>query len=229
MIVQLKGKCMRSWNIAALAAAALVAGQARATVIDASATGFQVQEKVEIAAPAAKVWASLSQFGAWWNPDHSWSGDSKNFTLEMKPGGRLFEAFPHNGGAVHMNVIFVDPGKTVILDGPLGPLMFSGTSGHLVWRLEEKAGKTTLAWVYYVGGYYPGGLDKLAPDVDKVLAEQIWRLKAYVETGKPDSASMPPPPPPLPPPPPPPPPTAQPAPPPPPPPPAPHGRRSKSK
>jgi hypothetical protein len=61
----------------------------------------------------------------------------------------------------------------------------SGATGHLVWSLDEKAGKTTLTQTYFVGGYYPGGLGALAPAVDGVLAEQLGRLKAYVETGKP--------------------------------------------
>ncbi len=49
----------------------------------------------------------------------------------------------------------VMPGKTVVLDGALGPLMFSGAAGHLVWTLTEASGKTTLTQTYYVGGYYP--------------------------------------------------------------------------
>jgi len=94
---------------------------------------------------------------------------------------------PNGGGARHLTVIFVAPGKTAILDGTLGPLMFSGAAGHLVWSLAEKDGHTTLTQSYYVGGYFPGGLDKLAPAVDGVLTEQIGRLKRYVETGKPTS------------------------------------------
>jgi hypothetical protein len=55
----------------------------------------------------------------------------------------------------------------------------------LVWSLAEKDGRTTLTQIYFVGGYFPGGLDKLAPAVDGVLGEQLARLKSYVETGKP--------------------------------------------
>ena len=69
----------------------------------------------------------------------------------------------------------------------MGPLMFSGTSGHLIWKLDEQDGHTVLTQTYYVGGYFQGGLDKLAPAVDDVLAEQLSRLKLYVETGKPTS------------------------------------------
>jgi hypothetical protein len=174
---------MRELLLAAVAVA--LGGTARAAVVDASPSGFQVKQTAEIAAPAEKVWVALGQFGQWWNGKHSWSGDARNFSLELKPGGCLCETLPHGGGVHHMTVIFVAPGKSAILDGALGPLMFSGAAGHLVWSLEEKAGHTTLTQTYYVGGYYPGGLDKLAPAVDEVLGEQVGRLKSYVETGKP--------------------------------------------
>ena len=172
---------------AALAAGlALAASAARADVVEASATGFQVKQTAEIAAPAAKVWAALGQVGAWWNSKHSWSGDAKNITLDLKAGGCWCEAnLPGGGGARHMTVVIVMPPKTAVIEGALGPLAFSGAAGHLVWALAEKDGKTTLTQTYYVGGYYPGGLDKMAGPVDSVMTEQLARLKAYIETGKP--------------------------------------------
>ena len=176
---------MKAIGLAALAALGAV-GLARAEVTDASPSGFQVQESAQIAAPADRVWTSLGQIGRWWNPQHTWSGKAENLRLDLAAGGCLCEALANGTGAArHMWVIFSVPGKTAILDGTLGPLMFSGTSGHLVWTLAEKDGKTTLTQSYYVGGYFKGGLDKLAPAVDGVLSDQLARLKAYVETGKP--------------------------------------------
>src|SRR5471030_118173 len=152
MTVQVGGTVMR-W-LAVLAVTSLAfAGAARADVVDANPGGFQVKETVEIAAPPAKVWAALGRFGQWWDSKHSWSGDAKNFNLELKAGGCLCEALPDGGGAHHMTVIFAALGKTAILDGALGPLMYSGTSGHLVWNLAEKDGRTTLTQTYYAGGY----------------------------------------------------------------------------
>ena len=179
---------MRGWSVAAVALA-LAAGAARGEVVEAAPGGFQVKETAEIAAPAAKVWVALAQVGGWWNSEHTWSQDAKNLSLDLKPGGCWCETLPGGGGAHHMSVIFVSTGKSVILEGTLGPLMFSGASGHLVWSLAEKDGHTTLTQTYYVGGYFQGGLDKLAPDVDEVLTEQLGRLKAYVETGKPAQAA----------------------------------------
>lgn len=176
---------MRNAAIALAIAGLAAASGARASVTDATPAGFQVTETVEIAAPAAQVWSALANIGRWWDPKHSWSGDAKNLHLDLSTGGCLCESLASGAGAAeHMRVIFSVPEKTAILDGTLGPLMFSGTSGHLIWSLAEKDGHTTLTQTYYVGGYFQGGLDKLAPAVDGVLTEQIERFKSYVETGK---------------------------------------------
>ena len=168
-----------------LAAALGLAGLAHADVIDSQPNGFEVKQTVEIAAPTAKVWEALGHVGSWWNSKHSWSGDAHNLSLDLKPGGCFCEALPGGGGAQHLTVVFVAPGKTVRLSGALGPLVFTGASGHLVWTVAEKDGHTTLTQSYDVGGYMKGGLDKMAGPVDGVLTEQLTRLKSYVETGKP--------------------------------------------
>ena len=41
-----------------------------------------------------------------------------------------------------------------------------------------------LTQTYDVGGHAPGGLTGLAGPVDRVLGEQLARLKAYTESGK---------------------------------------------
>lgn len=177
---------MRMVGLAAAIAALALGGAARAEVVETSPTSLQVKQTVEIAAPAAKVWAALGQIAGWWDSAHSWSGDAKNLTLDLKAGGCLCEAnLPGGGSAHHMTVLIAMPGKTAVLEGAIGPLVYSGAAGHMVWSLAEKDGKTALTQTYFVGGYYPGGLDKMAGPVDGVMSEQLARLKAYVETGKP--------------------------------------------
>src|SRR5579871_4916628 len=120
MIVQLgrRRATMLTWGMGLAMAALVAAGAARADVVDANPGGFQTHEQVEIAAPAAKVWAALGQFGAWWNGKHSWSGDAKNFNLDLKPGGYLTETLAGGtGGARHLAVIMAAPGKLGVLDG----------------------------------------------------------------------------------------------------------------
>ena len=186
---------MRLWALAVALACAVGAGSAAAEVVDANPAGFQVKETVDIAAPAGKVWAALGNIGAWWSSEHTWSKDAKNLRLDLEAGGCLCESLAGGAGAArHMLVIFAVPQKTAIMQGTLGPLMFSGTSGHLIWSLAEADGHTTLTQTYYVGGYFQGGLDKVAPAVDQVLTEQIGRLKSYVESEQdaPPAAAPPP-------------------------------------
>ena len=72
--------------ISGLAALALAAGgAARAEVVDANPSGFQVKQTVDIAAPSAKVWKSLGKIGSWWNSQHTWSQDrSEEHTSELQ-------------------------------------------------------------------------------------------------------------------------------------------------
>jgi hypothetical protein len=87
-----------------------------------------------------------------------------------------------------MMVIYADGATALRLSGGLGPLQFTGASGVLGFALKDGGGgKTNLVVTYDVGGYAKGGLaETLAAPVDKVLGEQVLRLKKYLETGKPD-------------------------------------------
>jgi uncharacterized protein YndB with AHSA1/START domain len=176
---------MRATWFPTLAAALALAGAARAEVVDAQANGFEVKETADIAAPAAKVWDALGHIGAWWNSQHSFSGDAKNLAIELKSGGCWCETLKGGGGVSHMTVIYVLPGQEVRLSGALGPLQSMGLAGHLTWTLTQKDGRTAFTQTYGVGGYARGGAGQLAAPVDSVLGEQLGRLKRYVETGAP--------------------------------------------
>lgn len=162
----------------------LLAGAARAEVTDKSAAGFEAVEKATIAAPPAKVWAVLQTPGAWWSSQHSWSGDAKNLTLDLS-SGCFCEKLP-NGHVRHMEVVFTDAGKTLRLFGALGPMLMTGSTGHLAFELKPNGAGTDLTVTFDGGGYVKGGIESLAAPVDRVLGEQTSRLKRYLETGKPD-------------------------------------------
>lgn len=164
----------------------LTPGLSQAEVIAATANGFEVKEVAVIKAPADQVYASLLQIGRWWNPDHSWSGDAANLSIDARPGGCFCEKLANGGGVQHMTVTFVMPGKLLRLSGALGPLQLEALSGSMSWSLKpvEKASELTLT--YKVGGYATRPLPAWAPDVDSVLQQQLGRLQKLVETGKPD-------------------------------------------
>ncbi|MDO8802019.1 ATPase [Phenylobacterium sp.] len=170
--------------LAALAVLSL-AGAARAEVADQSPQGFESLHTVTIAAPPAKVRAAILEVGRWWNPAHSWSGDARNLFIDLATG--CFCEKLKDGFVRHMTVVYA--GDTALrLSGALGPLQFTGASGHLAFNLKAgaDAATTVLTVTYDVGGYAKGGLaEQWAKPVDGVIGEQVGRLKAMIETGKP--------------------------------------------
>ena len=49
------------------------------------------------------------------------------------------------------------------------------------WTLKPGEGGTTVTLSYVLGGYVPSGMEQWAPRVDRVLDEQLQRLKSFVE------------------------------------------------
>jgi uncharacterized protein YndB with AHSA1/START domain len=154
---------------------------AHAEVTAVSAQGFVVQHVLSLPAPPDVVYRALTgEVGQWWNPDHSFSGDAANFTLDDRAGGCFCEALPGGGSVEHLRVVFAQPGKMLRLTGGLGPLQALAVAGTMQYRLTEEDGMTRLDFQYAVGGFVPGGLESLAAAVDQVLGEQLQRLAAYL-------------------------------------------------
>lgn len=172
-------------TLAALVFALAAAGAARAQVVDVGENGFLVRETVAVAADTARAWNALVDVGKWWDPEHTYSGDGANLTLDVRPGGCWCEKLPGRGGVEHMRVVFVDSGKTLRLEGSLGPLQSMAVSGVMTWTLTPAEKGTTVEMTYAVGGYSRGGFKDLAPGVEKVLAEQVARYRRFADTGKP--------------------------------------------
>ena len=148
---------------------------------------LEVCEEVQIAAPPERVYAALGQIGQWWSSQHTYSGDAKNLSLELKVGGCFCERLPDGGAVGHMVVDMVEPDRLVRLAGALGPLARTGSSGHLVIELSATSAGSDAVLAYDFGGYAKGGVQQWAAPVDQVLGEQMARLKRYVETGRPDA------------------------------------------
>jgi carbon monoxide dehydrogenase subunit G len=176
---------MRTSVMALGAALALTAGAARAEVADRSAAGFEVVERATIAAPPAKVWEALVHPERWWDPNHTWSKDAKNLSIDLA-GGCFCEKLPH-GSVRHMTVAYADGETQLRMFGGIGPLQLTGAAGHLGVRLKPVGGATEVTMTYDVGGYAKGGLaETFAAPVDQVLGQQVARLKKAVETGTAD-------------------------------------------
>ncbi|MBZ5553759.1 MAG: SRPBCC domain-containing protein [Acidobacteriia bacterium] len=175
------------FRLISFSAAVLILGTlAFAEVVNVAPAGFLVRHETTINAPADKVYTALtSGVGSWWSPAHTYSQDSKNLSIDARPGGCFCEKLPNGGGVSHMTVAFASPGHLLRMTGALGPLQESGIAGSMTWSLTSNATTTKVVLSYSVGGYMQGGFEKIAPIVDAVLGEQFNRFKTYVETGKP--------------------------------------------
>jgi len=153
-----------------------------AEVKDSSAIGFTIQDTVIIAAEPSDVYHSLVvDVGRWWNSAHTFSGNANNLSIDDRAGGCFCEKLENGGSVRHLEVVFADPGKTLRMIGGLGPLQAMAVTGSMTWSFSKIDIATNVKVTYSVGGYRPGGLQKMAPLVDKVMFEQLARLKEYVE------------------------------------------------
>lgn len=157
-----------------------------AEIADSGANGFTIKITTSIHATPADVYKKLVRnVGDWWDPRHTFSGDSHNLSIEEKSMGCFCEKLPNGGGVRHMEVLYFQPGQTLRLSGALGPLQELGAVGTLTFALKADGGETKLEATYALVGYQSQGMSHWAAPVDGVLIQQVTRLKNFVETGNP--------------------------------------------
>jgi uncharacterized protein YndB with AHSA1/START domain len=167
----------------------VLAGTPGQSAPQVTSSGFLVKLEANMNAPAAKVYDALVvQIGSWWDPEHTYSHDAKNLSIDPRPGGCFCEKLSNGGGVEHLRVVYIVPRETVRFSGALGPLQASGVTGSLTWKLTGGTGTTRVQLWYSVGGFIDGGFETIAPAVETMLRDQLNRLKLFVETGNPTKA-----------------------------------------
>ncbi len=162
-----------------LAASLLVAvstASLQAEVVGSAKHGFLIVIEQDVSASTTKTFKKLIDLPAWWDASHSYSGKSENLYLELKKGGWFGEKLKDGGFVKHMEVAYYKPNQSIRLLGGLGPLQEMGVDGALTMTVTKKEDAAVIKLQYSVSGFTPGGLDQLAPIVDKVLSAQVQRL-----------------------------------------------------
>jgi len=156
---------------------------AHAEVIKKDDNGFVVRHKAEVKASPQDVYKTLRAPAKWWSPDHSWTGDSKNFYMDAQAGGCFCELIPsakdgdERGSVEHMRIVFAQPGKLMRLSGALGPLQSEAVNGSLTIAIKATSkGTTIVGFEYVVGGYMRYDMDTISEAVDGVIGEQLSRF-----------------------------------------------------
>jgi hypothetical protein len=155
-----------------------------AAVADSSANGFTDKVELSVQAPPLDVYRRLVNVGDWWNSMHTFSGDAHNLSIDDKAMGCFCEKLPSGGSVRHMEVVYADSGKKLVLSGALGPLQSTASTGSMTIQLAPVGAGTKVSIVYAVTGYSATGMNAWAEPVDSVLTEQFTRLKSLIENGK---------------------------------------------
>lgn len=157
---------------------------ALAEVEYSSDIGFSINIERQVKVNQQTAYQQFKRIGEWWIADHTYYGKSENLSLDLKAGGCFCEI---EGGkqVLHMTVSFVNPGTEVKMIGGLGPLQMMGISGGMSWKFEAlDNGNTKIIHRYQVSGSIEGGLDKLAPIVNKVQTMQVDSLASRLSNNK---------------------------------------------
>ena len=176
----------RRLKLIAIAALATVTTATRADVRQSAPDGFVVGFAQTVPTSPAKAFAAIVDVGRWWNPEHSYSGNAANLALRAEAGACFCEAWDGNS-VRHGTVIMALRDQVLRIDGALGPLQGMAVTGILTIGLKAEGAGTTVTLLYRVNGAAGSALDKLAPDVDAMLAGQFARLTSVLTTGKPTS------------------------------------------
>jgi hypothetical protein len=188
----------------------LVPAAVRADVTEQTERGFVSRNVVVMAGSPAAVWKRLITPASWWSPDHTFSGDAANLTIDPAAGGCFCEKLPaenaepakpgaaahpaSRGGVEHMRVVYVDHAKALRLTGALGPLQSEAVSATLTVTLKPVEGGTRVIFEYVVGGYMRYPTDKIAAAVDVVMGNQLLALaKLFGPVAEPKAESPAPP------------------------------------
>jgi hypothetical protein len=80
-----------------------------------------------------------------------------------------------------MRVVYIAPGNSIRLRGALGPFQGLGVDGAMTWSVKSGADGADISFSYAVGGYAKDGFEGLSKAADRVLSEQLERLKKLIE------------------------------------------------
>jgi len=160
-----------------------------AEVAQKNETGFVVRVAGEVAASPADAWKAFVTPSKWWNPAHTFSGDSANLSLDPAANGCFCERMPvpkdapagqKPGSVMHLRVLYAEPYRAMRMTGGLGPLQSEAVVGTMTVTFKPVDGAngtgTRILWEYVVGGYMRYKSETIAGAVDKVLNDQLVGL-----------------------------------------------------
>jgi len=149
---------------------------AHSEVMEASPAHFTLHLAAETELTPDQVWTRLVEPSSWWLPEHTYSGSAENLSLDSQAGGVWREDWD-TGSVWHGTVLQAQPGKTLVLSAPFGPLQ--GLAVNSVWTISltpTDTGGTEITFDHVTNGTAASKLHELAPAVDYVKSEALKSL-----------------------------------------------------
>jgi hypothetical protein len=148
---------------------------ALAEVVSSSSTHFVLRHEASSALSVDELWQRLVRPETWWHPDHTYSGDSENLSLDAEAGGIWMESW-EGGSVAHGTVLYVKEGEVLRMNAPFGPLQALGV--YTIWTItiSPDGSGSRVVFDEVSNGPPSANLAELAGAVDNVKAEAIARL-----------------------------------------------------
>lgn len=96
-----------------------------ATVLASAHDHYELRHEAHSSLSPDALWDHLTWPEEWWHPDHTYSGDARNLSLDAGAGG-LWREDRDGGSFARGSVLLVREGEQIRLDAPLGPLQALG-------------------------------------------------------------------------------------------------------
>ncbi|MBU7579050.1 MAG: SRPBCC family protein [Porphyrobacter sp.] len=163
----------------------VAAAPASADITRTTDSSFVSRNEVVVSASPKDVWLALINPAAWWQSEHTWSGNAKNLSLTPQAGGCFCETIPEvdepgrftlQGSVEHMRVVQAYPEAALRMVGNLGPLQSEPVTGVLTIAISKVPKGTRIVFEYNVGGPMRYEVPVISKAVDGVMAAQIASL-----------------------------------------------------
>jgi uncharacterized protein YndB with AHSA1/START domain len=105
----------------------------------------RVEVEVTVGAPRERVWKALvEETGRWWPGDFYVGQAPRGFIIEARPGGRVYEDWGQEAGALWYTVLVVEPPGVLELAGHLTPAFGGPATTTARLTLKEEGGATVV-------------------------------------------------------------------------------------
>lgn len=86
-----------------------------AEATDAGPEGFNIGLTLNVNAKPDDVYRKLvDEVQVWWDPNHTFSGDSSNLNIDDRPGGCFCEKLENGAGVRHLTVVNSAPARLTV-------------------------------------------------------------------------------------------------------------------